>query len=166
MKELLGGKGLVAYFSPTGTTKKAAEKLSKQLKADMYEIRPEVPYTAADLNWQDEKSRSSLEMKDLTSRPVIADHDANVEAYDTIFIGFPIWWYTAPTIIRTFLEAYDFTDKIIVYFATSGGTDVMKATTDLMEVLNGKGKTRGGILMNSKITDQMLKTWIRSLQLP
>ena len=160
------GKTLVAYFSPTGTTKKAAEKLSKQLKADMYEIRPKVPYTAADLNWQDEKSRSSVEMKDLTSRPAIADHDANVEAYDTIFIGFPIWWYTAPTIIRTFLEAYDFTDKIIVYFATSGGTDVMKATTDLMEVLNGKGKTRGGILMNSKITDQMLKTWIRSLQLP
>jgi len=105
--------------------------------------------------------------KQISSRPAISDHAANVEAYDTIFIGFPIWWYTAPTIIRTFIEAYDFNGKIVVFFATSGGTDVMKATTDLMEVLNGKGKVRGGIVMGRPgFTDQMLEGWVQSLQLP
>ena len=161
------GKTLIAYFSPTGTTKKAAQKLAGLTGADLYEIRPEVPYTAADLNWQDSGSRSSVEMKDLSSRPAISDHAANVEAYDTIFIDFPIWWYTAPTIIRTFIGAYDFNGKIVVFFATSGGTDVMKATTDLMEVLNGKGKVRGGIVMGRPgFTDQMLEGWVQSLQLP
>ena len=133
----------------------------------MYEIRPEIPYTSADLNWQDSGSRSSVEMKDPASRPAIADHDAKVEAYETVFIGFPIWWYTAPTIIKTFIEAYDFSGKIIVFFATSGGTDAMKATTDLMEVLSGKGKVRGGIIMGRPgFTDQMLEGWVQSLQLP
>lgn len=161
------GKNLVAYFSPTGTTKKAAQKLAGLTGADLYEIRPEIPYTTADLNWQDSGSRSSVEMKDSASRPAIADYDANVEAYDTVFIGFPIWWYTAPTIIKTFIEAYDFSGKLIVFFATSGGTDVMKATTDLMETLNGKGKVRGGILMsNPAFSDKMLKEWVNNLQLP
>ena len=161
------GKTLVAFFSPTGTTKKSAQKLAGLLNADLYEIRPEIPYTVADLDWRDEASRSSVEMKDPASRPAIADHDADVEAYDTVFIGFPIWWYTAPTIIKTFIEAYDFSGKIIVFFATSGGSDVMKAATDLMEVLNGKGKVRGGILMGKPgVTDQMLKEWIQTLQLP
>lgn len=161
------GKTLIAYFSPTGTTKKAAQKLADKTGADLYEIRPEVPYTAADLDWRDSKSRSSVEMNDPASRPAIADHDANVEAYNAVFIGFPIWWYTAPTIIKTFIEAYDFTGKIVVFFATSGGTDVLKATTDLMEVLNGKGKVRGGILMGKPgFTDQMLQGWIDTLQLP
>ena len=96
------GRTLVAYFSSTGTTKKAALKLADMTGADLYEIRPEVPYTAADLNSQDSKSRSSGEMNDPVSRPAIADHDANVEAYDSVFIGFPIRWYTAPTIIKTF----------------------------------------------------------------
>ena len=106
-------------------------------------------------------------MKNPASRPAIADHDANIETYDTVFIGFPIWWYTAPTIIKTFIEAYDFSGKIIVFFATSGGTDVMKATTDLMETLNGKGKIRGGILMSNPVfSDKMLKEWVNNLQLP
>ena len=161
------GKNLVAYFSPTGTTKKAARRLADMTGADLYEIRPEVPYTAPDLNWQDSGSRSSVEMKDSASRPAIADHDANVEAYDTVFIGFPIWWYTAPTIIKTFIEAYDFSGKTIVFFATSGGTDVMKATTDLMETLNGRGKIRGGILMSNPVfSDMMLKEWVKNLQIP
>ena len=161
------GKNLVAYFSPTGTTKKAAQKLAGLTGADLYEIRPEIPYTTADLNWQDSGSRSSVEMKDSASRPAIADYDANFEAYDTVFIGFPIWWYTAPTIIKTFIEAYDFFGKIIVFFAKSGGTDVMKATTDLMETLNGKGKVRGGILMSNPVfSDKMLKEWVNNLQLP
>ena len=106
-------------------------------------------------------------MNDPSSRPALADHAANVEAYDSVFIGFPIWWYTAPTIIKTFLEAYDFSDKIIVFFATSGGTEVLKATMDMMEVLGSKGKIRGGILMNEpRVTDQMLKDWAAPLQLP
>ena len=135
--------------------------------ADLYEIRPEVPYTAADLNWQNSSSRSSLEMKNLDYRPPVADHDANVEAYDSILIGFPIWWYTAPTIINTFIEAYDFSDKVVAFFGTSGGTDIMQATTDLMKALNGKGKVRGGILMSNPIyTDQMLTEWVEGLQLP
>ena len=159
-------KTLVAYFSATGTTEAVAKDLAKVAGATLYEIKPEVKYTEADLDWRDKQSRSTIEMQDKSSRPAIVKDLKDSDSYETIYIGFPVWWYTAPTIIRTFLEAYDFTDKIIVYFATSGGTDVMKATTDLMEVLNGKGKTRGGILMNSKITDQMLKTWIRSLQLP
>ena len=160
------GKTLIAYFSPTGTTKKAAQKLADITGADLYEIKPAVPYTAADLNWQDSKSRSSVEMNDPASRPAIADHDANVEAYDSVLIGFPIWWYTAPTIIRTFLEAYDFSGKVIAFFATSGSTDILKATTDMMEVLNGKGTVRGGILMSRPgFTDQMLKGWVETLQL-
>ena len=161
------GKTLVTYFSPTGTTKRAAQKLAAITGADLYEIRPAVTYTTADLDWQNKKSRSSVEMNDPSSRPALADHAANVEAYDSVFIGFPIWWYTAPTIIKTFLEAYDFSDKIIVFFATSGGTEVLKATMDMMEVLGGKGKIRGGIQMNKPgFTDQMLKDWVASLQLP
>ena len=96
-------KRLVAYFSASGTTKRAAEMLAEAAGADLYEIRPEVPYTSADLNWMDKKARSTVEMKDPTSRPAIADNDADIAAYDTIFVGFPIWWYVAPTIINTFL---------------------------------------------------------------
>lgn len=161
------GKTLIAYFSPTGTTKKAAQKLAKLTNADLYEIRPEVPYTAADLDWKDGESRSSVEMKDPSSRPALADHNADVEGCDTVFIGFPIWWYTAPTIIKTFIEAYDFTDKIVVFFATSGSTDILKAAADLMEELKGKGKVRGGILMSGpRFKESMLKQWIETLQLP
>ena len=160
-------KKLIAYFSASGTTAAVAKNLARAAEADLYEIRPETPYTSADLNWQNKNSRSSLEMRDKSSRPALADADAHIEEYDTVFIGFPIWWYTAPTIIRTFIEAYDFNGKIVVFFATSGGTDVMKATTDLMEVLNGKGKVRGGIVMGRPgFTDQMLEGWVQSLQLP
>ena len=160
-------KKLVAYFSASGKTAKVAENLAKAAKADLFEIKPAAPYTRDDLNWMNKQSRSSVEMRDKSSRPALADTDADIAAYDTIFIGFPIWWYTAPTIIRTFIEAYDFNGKIVVFFATSGGTDVMKATTDLMEVLNGKGKVRGGIVMGRPgLTDQMLEGWVQSLQLP
>ena len=101
-------KKLVAYFSASGVTKKAAELLAKAAEADIYEITPKVPYTSADLNWMDKGSRSSVEMRDTSSRPEIADKNAKIENYDTIFLGFPIWWYVAPTIINTFLESYDF----------------------------------------------------------
>ena len=161
-------KTLAVYFSPTGTTKKAAQRLAALTGADLYEIVPEVPYTEADLNWQDKTSRSSLEMKDLTSRPAIAGHDAHVEAYDTVFIGFPIWWYTAPTIINTFIESYDFSGKYIVFFATSGGTDIVKAATDLMRTLNGQGIVRGGILMSDPVfrDTKKLQEMIDTMQLP
>ena len=124
-------KQLVAYFSASGTTARVAKDLAKAAGADLYEIRPETPYTRADLNWQDKNSRSSLEMRDKNSRPALADRDANIAEYDTVFVGFPIWWYVAPTIINSFLEAYDFSGKKIVLFATSGGSGFGKAVAGL-----------------------------------
>ena len=115
-------KILVAYFSASGVTKKVAEKLAALVNADIHEIKPKVPYTKADLNWMDKKSRSSVEMNDKTFRPEIVKEDLNLSSYDTILLGFPIWWYVAPTIINTFLENYDFSGKKIVLFATSGGS--------------------------------------------
>lgn len=115
-------KTLVAYFSATGTTMEAATKLAKAANADVHEIIPAVPYTPADLNWRDKKSRSTLEMEDKSSRPAIANKVENMEQYDTVFVGYPIWWYIAPTIINTFLEQYDLTGKTVVPFFTSGGS--------------------------------------------
>ena len=108
-------KKLVAYFSASKVTEKVANKIAEAAGADIYEIKPEIPYTTADLNWMDKKSRSSVEMSDKTIRPAIADKDANVEAYDEIILGFPIWWYVAPTIINTFLESYDLTERRSFY---------------------------------------------------
>ena len=124
-------KELVAYFSASGTTARVAKNLAAAAGADIYEIKPAVPYSRDDLNWMDKQSRSSVEMRDKNSRPALADTDANNAAYDTIFIGFPIWWYIAPTIINTFLEAYDFSGKKIVLFATSGGSGFGKAVQSL-----------------------------------
>lgn len=119
-------KRLVAYFSASGVTAKVAENLADAIGADIFEIQPEVPYTKADLNWMDKKSRSTIEMSDPTSRPGIAVKRDNMDEYDTIFVGFPIWWYIAPTIINTFLESYDLKGKTIIPFATSGGSDMGK----------------------------------------
>ena len=124
-------KTLVAYFSATNTTKKVAEQLSKKLGCDLYEINPIEPYTSADLNWMDKQSRSSLEMKDKSSRPAIVTGDFDPSGYDRILLGYPVWWYTAPTIINTFLEAYDFSGKEILLWATSGGSGLGKAKDDL-----------------------------------
>ncbi len=124
-------KTLVAYFSATGTTKAAAQQLAKQLGADLYEITPEVPYTAADLDWRDKGSRSTLEMKDKSSRPAIKGHCDNMADYDTVWIGFPVWWYTAPTIVNTFIEAHDLGGKVLNVFATSGGSGVEGSASDL-----------------------------------
>jgi len=115
-------KKLVAYFSASGTTRKLAKNLAEVIGADVYEIKPATPYTGKDLNWNNSQSRSSLEMADINSRPALADKDAKISDYDTIFIGFPIWWYVAPHIINSFLESYDFAGKTIVIFATSGGS--------------------------------------------
>ena len=125
------GKALVAYFSASGRTAKVAEKLAAAMGADSYEIKPEVKYTKADLNWMDKKSRSSVEMNDKSFRPAIITGDVDVSGYSTIYLGFPIWWYVAPTLINTFLEAYDFAGKKIVLFATSGGSGFGNTVAEL-----------------------------------
>ncbi len=133
-------KILVAYFSASGVTAKIATEVAKAVKGDLYEIKPKVAYTKDDLNWMDKKSRSSVEMADKSFRPELADKNANIADYDTILIGFPIWWYVAPTIINTFLESYDFDGKKIVLFATSGGSGFGK-TVEGLKVSVGEGTT-------------------------
>lgn len=127
-------KKLIVYFSARGTTKKIAERLAKVTSADLYEIKPAVPYTSADLNWMDKKSRSSVEMNDSASRPEIAEMLPNMADYETVFIGFPIWWYVAPRIISTFVESYDFSGKIMVPFATSGGSGMGRTVEELKKL--------------------------------
>lgn len=139
-------KKLVSYFSASGTTKKVANMIAEAAGADLYEIKPEIPYTTADLNWMDKKSRSSVEMSDKTIRPAIADTDANIEAYDEIVIGFPIWWYVAPTIINTFLESYDFSGKKIVLFATSAGSGFGNTVSELAPSAPGAEIVEGKLL--------------------
>ena len=155
---------LVAYFSATGTTAKAAKTLASAAQADLYEIKPAVPYTGADLNWMDKRSRSSVEMNDKQSRPALADTDAPIAGYDVIFLGFPIWWYTAPTIINTFLERYDFTGKTIVLFATSGGSGLGKSAAALKESAPG-AKILDGRLLNGRLNEDELKAWVSGLKL-
>lgn len=129
-------KTLVAYFSCSGETKKVAEKINEVVKGDLHEITPKIPYTNEDLNWEDKTSRSTIEMENPSSRPAITNKLTNMEEYATVYLGFPIWWYTAPTIINTFLESYDFSNKKIVIFCTSGGSSIDKTFTDLKEKYN------------------------------
>lgn len=129
-------KTLVAYFSCTGETKKVAEKINEVVQGELHKITPEVPYTSEDLNWEDKTSRSTIEMEDLSSRPSITNKLTNMEEYSTIYLGFPIWWYTAPTIINTFLESYDFSNKKIIIFCTSGGSSLDKTFNDLKSKYN------------------------------
>lgn len=157
-------KALVAYFSATGTTAKAARTLAKAAGADLYEIKPAVPYTSADLNWMDKGSRSSVEMNDKHSRPALADMDAPVTGYDVIFLGFPIWWYTAPTIINTFLESYNFTGKTIVLFATSGGSGLGKSAAGLRPSAPG-ARIVDGRLLNGRLSENELKSWAEKMSL-
>jgi len=131
IKQSSNMKTLVVYFSATGTTKAAAQELAKELGADLYEITPEQPYTAADLDWRDKSSRSTIEMKDKSSRPAIKGRCENIAQYDTVWIGFPVWWYTAPTIVNTFIEAHDLSGKVLNVFATSGGSTVDGSANDL-----------------------------------
>lgn len=153
---------LVAYFSASGTTAAAAKTLAEAAGADLYEIRPQTPYTRADLDWMDKKSRSSVEMNDKSFRPPLADRDAHVEDYDTIFLGFPIWWYVAPTIINTFLESYDFTGKTIILFATSGGSGFGGAAAGLRDSAPG-AVIREGKLLNGRQSRDSLTAWVNSL---
>lgn len=155
---------LVAYFSATGTTAKAAKALANAVGGELYEIKPAVPYTSADLNWMDKNSRSSVEMKDAHSRPALADTDAPVAGYDVIFLGFPVWWYVAPTILNTFLEAYDFTGKTIVLFATSGGSGLGKSAAGLRVSAPG-AKIVDGRMLNGRLNEAELKAWAEGLNL-
>ena len=150
-------KKLVAYFSASGTTKKVAERLAKAAGADLFEIRPAIPYTSADLNWMDKKSRSSVEMNAPDSRPEIAETIPNMVDYDTVFIGFPIWWYVAPHIIHTFVESYDFSGKTLVPFATSGGSGMGK-TVDELRKLCPNADWKAGKLIND-VSDQEIAAW-------
>ena len=156
---------LVAYFSAGGVTADAAKKVAQAANADLYEIRPKVPYTQADLNWQDKQSRSSVEMNDRTFRPEIADKNAKANEYDVIFLGFPIWWYTAPTIINTFLESYDLSGKTIILFATSGSTGFDKAVADLKVSAADSAVIKEGKVIHGKETAEEWKDWVDSLEL-
>ena len=139
-------KILVAYFSASGVTAKVAKNLAEAAGADIFEIRPQQPYTQADLNWHDDNSRSSVEMRDASARPEIAEKVADMGKYDVIFLGFPIWWYVAPHIINTFLESYDLSGKKIVLFATSGGSGFGKAVEGLKQSCPGATVTEGKLL--------------------
>lgn len=156
-------KKLVAYFSASGITAKVAENLADAIGADIFEIQPEVPYTKADLNWMDKKSRSTIEMSDPTSRPAIATKRDNMDEYDTIFVGFPIWWYIAPTIINTFLESYDFSGKTIILFATSGGSGFGKTVDNLKCSVSDSTVIKEGKLLNGRPSVSELQQWVESL---
>ena len=148
-------KTLVAYFSASGTTARVAENLAKAAGADLFEIRPAVPYSKDDLNWQDKESRSSIEMREASSRPEIAGKAEHMEEYGTIFLGFPIWWYVAPHIINAFLEAYDFSGKKIVLFATSGGSGFGKTVAGLIPSCPGAEIVEGRMLNGKQSQEQL-----------
>ena len=155
-------KALVAYFSATGTTKGVAEHIANGLNADIYEIVPEEPYTDADLDYNDNNSRTTIEMNDLDARPAISGSVENMEQYDIVFIGYPIWWYVAPTIINTFLESYDFSGKTIVPFATSGGSGMGSTNEKLAPSCPGAILMKGKML-NGLLSQEELKAWVKSL---
>lgn len=158
-------KKLVAYFSASGVTKNVAEVLATAAGADLYQIKPVIPYTPADLNWSDKKSRSSVEMNDPTSRPELADKNAEVKNYDVIFIGFPIWWYVAPHLINTFLESYDFSGKTIVLFATSGGSGFGKTIKELKGSISEMATIKEGKLLSGRLSKDELTAWVKGLGL-
>lgn len=157
-------KILVAYFSASGVTKNAAEKLAKAANADLFEIKPVRPYTDADLNWTDKKSRSTIEMNDLSSRPEIANKCENMGSYDVVFVGFPIWWYVEPRIIDTFLESYDFSEKRVIPFATSGGSGLGKTVENFKKILGANVTVKGGKML-TRASETVVSDWIKSLGL-
>jgi flavodoxin len=152
-------KALVSYFSASGTTERVAKDLAAATGADLFEIEPVRPYTQADLNWNNKHSRTSIEMDDEACRPGIADMVDGMDAYDTVFIGFPVWWYVEPRIIDTFLEAYDFSGKTVVPFATSGGSSLGQAPRRMQELAPGAKVLAGGLL-NGRPSETELAAWL------
>ena len=155
-------KTLVAYFSASGTTKKTAQRIAAAANADLFEIVPAVLYTDTDLNWTNKKSRSSVEMANPASRPEIANRVSDMAQYDTILLGFPIWWYTAPTIIKTFLESYDFSGKTIALFATSGGSGMGKTASDLKPCVGESAKILSASVLN-RATDASIQSFLKQI---
>ncbi|MBR5518072.1 MAG: NAD(P)H-dependent oxidoreductase [Clostridia bacterium] len=156
-------KNLVVYFSATGVTANVAKNLAHVVNGDIYEIKPVVPYSDADLNWMDRESRSSVEMRDKSSRPQIVEDDVQVENYDVIYLGFPIWWYVAPTIVNTFLEKYDFSNKKIILFATSGGSGFGGTVSNLKNSVAPSAIIIEGKLLNNNPTTEELKKWVENI---
>lgn len=154
---------LVAYFSASGVTAKLAEQLSEAIGADLHEIRAKEQYSQADLDWRNDKSRSSIEMKNKTFRPEIVDDKISISEYDTVFVGFPIWWYVAPTIINTFLESHVFSGKTVVVFATSGSSDFGNTINELKISLPDSTKLIEGKVLNGKYTNKELSNWAESI---
>lgn len=157
-------KNLVAYFSCTGTTKSLAENLAKAVDGDLFEIKPKKEYTSSDLNWMDKSSRSSLEMNDKNSRPEILNKVNNMDDYDTVFLGFPIWWYVAPKIINTFLESYDFSGKTIITFCTSGGSSMGKTLQELKLSCLNDTKWIDGKRFSRNTSVEELRNWVDNLR--
>ena len=155
-------KALVAFFSASGVTAKLAKRLADAVGAELYEIRPAEPYTAADLDWRNRKSRSTLEMQDKSCRPALADTAAPVAEADTVFVGFPVWWYREPSIIDTFLEAYDFTGKRIVLFATSGSSGMGTEAPARAAAITG-AEVLPGKRFAANAPEGELKSWAENL---
>jgi len=155
-------KILVAYFSASGTTARLAKTVAAAVGGDLHEIVPEKPYTSADLNWNNKQSRSSIEMSDKSFRPAIANHVDNIDEYDIIYVGFPIWWYVAPTIINTFLESNDLTGKTIIPFATSGGSSMGNTNAELANSCKG-AILKDGKRFSTDVSKNEIKTWADSL---
>lgn len=156
-------KKLVAYFSASGITAQLASKLATAVKGDLHEILPKEPYTSADLDWTNKQSRSTVEMNDKAYRPAIANTVKDMDVYDVIYIGFPIWWYVAPTIINTFLESYDLTGKTIIPFATSGGSGMSKVNHDLIDSVKG-AVLKTGRRFDASVSIQELQAWAESAE--
>ncbi|MBQ3783323.1 MAG: NAD(P)H-dependent oxidoreductase [Lachnospiraceae bacterium] len=154
---------LVAYFSASGVTKKVAEKIAKAAEAEIYEIQPKVIYTTEDLDWKNKESRSSIEMADHGSRPEIVDIDAPVSDAEVVFLGFPIWWYIAPTIVNTFLEKYDFSGKKIVLFATSGGSGFGETVENLKKSVSENTEIVEGKLLNGDPSQEEITAWVKTV---
>lgn len=153
------GRVLVAYFSATGTTKSVAEKMARAVGGDLYAITPEKPYTSADLNWHNDRSRSSLEMNDPAARPAIAGKPLNVKDYDVVFIGYPIWWGVAPRVVNTFIESVNLEGKTVIPFATSGGSGISSSVSALRSAYP-KINWQSGRLLNS---ERDMREWLSAM---
>lgn len=156
---------LVAYFSATSITKRVAEKMAQVLNADLYEIKPQISYTEKDLDWLNQNARTTQEQNDATCRPRLMDKNTHIEAYDTVFLGYPIWWYIAPRIIQTFLEAYNFSGKTLVLFATSGGSPLSGTINSLMPSISSSTQIIPWRLLNGGPTISDIANWLKDIKL-
>ena len=158
-------KVLVAYFSVSGVTEKAAAELAKIEGADLFRIDPETPYTEADLDWRDKQSRSTLEMSDPDCRPAVAGRVENMDQYDVVFVGFPVWWGREPSVVDTFLDGYSFKGKKIIPFCTSGGSGIGKTAERIRSIVGGDVSVDNGKRLGGEISEDVLMLWTEGLSL-